>query len=373
MKIVEINTFSNGSTGKIASGYVKKYIAEGHDCILLYARGPEREDIPSKKISNSFGIRLHGVLSRIFDNHGLNSGHSTKRLIKFLQKYDPDIIHLHNIHGYYLNYKILFAYLRESRAAIQWTLHDCWSFTGHCAYFSYVGCDKWLTCCNKCPQKHSYPKSFFLDRSKRNYILKKSAFTSIPNNRIELFVPSQWLKDLVAKSFLADYKCSVVRNTIDQKIFYPCDRGEFRQKYALMDKKIILGVANVWEKRKGYDYFLELDSKIDHNYAVIVLVGVSKKQKKWLSRHTSILPICRTENQRELAEIYSTSDVFFNPTLEENYPTVNLEAQHCGTMVFTFDTGGAKETDIGKGLLRITSDSVYVKQLFNYIFNGTNK
>lgn len=361
MKVAYINTFSNGSTGKIARGLIADDRAAGGDGILFYARGPIFFDVPCKNFSSKTDIYLHGVFSRMFDSQGLHSKGKTRRLIALLKEYDPDVIHLHNLHGYYLNYPLLFRYLKRSGKQVRWTLHDCWAFTGHCAYFSYVGCEKWKTGCYQCPQKHSYPKSLLLDRSKRNYRLKKQWFTCLDESQMTLITPSEWLAGLVRQSFLGKYEVTVKRNQIDRNIFYPRDPARAIEKYGLQGKKIILGVAGVWDDRKGLKFFVQLDQALDHDRQQIVLVGVSEKQAKELQQSTRIMPVLRTENQDELAELYSAADVFFNPTMEENYPTVNLEAQACGTKVLSFDTGGCRETDLGMGLFELCSSENFIE------------
>jgi putative colanic acid biosynthesis glycosyltransferase len=259
-----------------------------------------------------------------------------------VEEINPDIIHLHNIHGYYLNIEVLFDFLKSFDKPVVWTLHDCWAFTGHCSHFTYAKCERWKTGCYSCPEKKSYPRSVIFDNSKSNYARKKKAFTSAKN--MTLVTPSQWLAGLVKESFLGDYPVQVIPNGIDTEVFKPTP-SDFKKRYGLDGKFLILGVANVWEKRKGFDYFLDL-SKYLSDDEIIVLVGLSEERIKNLPNN--IIGIKRTNSAKELAEIYTAADVFFNPTLEDNYPTVNLEAQACGTYVITFDSGGTKETIISK-------------------------
>jgi glycosyltransferase involved in cell wall biosynthesis len=292
---------------------------------------------------------MHGLQTRIFDNHGMASKIATKKLIKQIKQINPNIIHLHNIHGYYLNYAILFEYLNELNIPIVWTLHDCWSITGHCTYFSFVGCNKWKSECYSCPQKKSYPTSWFIDRSKENFRLKKKHFTSLSNMTI---VPvSNWLSDLIKESYLHKYPIRTIHNGIDLSVFKPSDSEKFKSMYNIQNKFILLGVANKWELRKGLKDFVELSNLLDSDYK-IVLVGLSRKQIEQLP--DNILGIERTESVEGLAEIYSAGDVFLNPTYEDNFPTTNLEALACGTPVITYETGGSPEaidesTGIGTG------------------------
>jgi glycosyltransferase involved in cell wall biosynthesis len=259
-------------------------------------------------------------------------------LIRRIKELNPDVIHLHNIHGYYLNIEVLFSFLRDYNKPVVWTLHDCWAFTGHCAYFDYANCEQWRTHCTKCPEKKSYPKSFALDNSSRNFDRKKRLFSGIRD--LSIVTPSEWLSDLVGESFLSNYPRRVINNGIDLEVFKPT-KGDFRNKRNLDSLFIILGVAAGWNRRKGLETFLELSRELSDNEK-IVLVGLTSKQKKTLP--ANILGIERTNSAQELAEMYSASDVFLNPTLEDNFPTTNLEAMACGTPVITYRTGGSPET-----------------------------
>ncbi len=347
MKVLQINSVAGrGSTGRIVYDLAKAIEANGGQCLVGYGRGTAPSDLKAVRIGNDFDVYWHVVMTRLFDAHGFASKRATKSFLREVEKFEPDVIHLHNIHGYYINIKLLFDWLRESNKRVIWTLHDCWAFTGHCAYFTYAMCEKWRTACEGCPQKSKYPKSIFLDGSKRNYLKKKEIFTSL--EKLTIVTPSQWLADIVKQSFLAKYEVKVIRNGIDTNIFYPRDRMIFRKKYGLEDKFIILGVANVWDERKGLKYFLALSRIVDSD-TVIVLVGLNKKQLRNLPKN--IIGITRTNNVDELAEIYSAADVFFNPTLEDNFPTVNLEAQACGTPVVAFDSGGTRETVLNSGVV----------------------
>ncbi|WP_279015045.1 glycosyltransferase, partial [Thomasclavelia cocleata] len=244
-----------------------------------------------------------------------------------------------NIHGYYVNIEILFKYLKEHPEIKKiWTLHDCWAFTGHCAYYTYVKCDKWQTCCKgKCSNKKEYPKTLF-SNVKSNFNKKKEIFCGVEN--MVLVTPSQWLKKEVEKSYLKDYSIEVINNGVDTNIFKSTP-SNIKQQYGIEDRKVILGIASVWDKRKGLNIFIELSKEIDNQYQ-IVLIGLSKKQIEQLS--SNIIGISRTENVLELVKWYSAADVYFNPTLEDNYPTTNLEAIACGTPVITFNTGGSPES-----------------------------
>lgn len=338
MKILQINSVCGvGSTGRIATDLYKVLEEQGHECKIAYGRGEAPEGINSIKIGTNLDNYAHVFKTRVFDKHGFGSVNSTKKFIEEVKEYDPDIIHLHNIHGYYINIEILFNYLKEVNKPVVWTLHDCWAFTGHCVYFDYVGCDKWKGICDKCPQKNTYPTSNIIDNSEFNYKKKKELFTSIRN--MTIVTPSKWLANLVKKSFLGKYPIEVINNGIDLDLFKPTE-SNFRETYNIEDKFVILGVASAWTERKGLNYFMELSKLLNDEYQ-IVIVGVNEKQKNELPQ--DIIAITRTNNVRELAEIYTASDLFVNPTLEDNFPTTNLEALACGIPVMSLDTGGSPE------------------------------
>lgn len=338
MKILQINSVCGvGSTGRIATDLYKVLEEQGHECKIAYGRGTAPEGIDSIKIGSNLDNYTHVFKTRVFDKHGFGSVNATKKFIEEVKEYDPDIIHLHNIHGYYINIELLFNYLKESNKPVVWTLHDCWAFTGHCSHFDYVGCDKWKSGCNNCIQKEEYPSSYIIDNSKINYERKKALFTSIEN--MTIVAPSRWLSNLVNKSFLGIYKVNVVNNGIDLEKFKPI-KSNFKEKYNLQNKCVILGVASTWTEKKGLSYFNEIESQLDDSYKV-VMVGVSKKQERLLDKN--IICINATDSQIELAEIYTASDIFVNTTLEEVMGLVNVEAMACGTPVITFDTGGSPE------------------------------
>ncbi|MBQ8308196.1 MAG: glycosyltransferase [Clostridia bacterium] len=341
MKVLMINSVCGvGSTGRICTDMAQILEKEGHDCKIAYGRAPvpERFQKDAIRIGSDLGVNVHAGLSRIFDSTAFHSKRATKKFIKRIKEYDPDVIHLHNLHGYYIHLGILFDYLRSCGKRIIWTLHDCWAFTGHCAYFDIVGCEKWKTGCYACPQKRGYPSSLLFDRSKKNYAAKKKLFSGIPN--LTIVTPSQWLADLVQESFLQQYSVEVIHNGIDLSVFKPTE-SDFRKKYGLENKTVVLGVANVWVSSKGFDDFIQLSTMLDEKYK-IVLVGVTEQQKSNLPEN--VIGISRTNSVQELAEIYTAADVFVNPTKQDNYPTVNLEAQACGTPVITYRSGGSVES-----------------------------
>ena len=338
MKILQINSVCGiGSTGRIAVDIHNLLMEQHFESYIAYGRGKPLHCNNVIRIGNNFDNYIHVLKTRIFDQHGCGSKRATNEFIKEVIKLDPDIIHLHNIHGYYINIEILFNFLKEFNKPVVWTFHDCWSFTGHCAYFDYIGCEKWKYGCNNCPQKRVYPRSNILDNSYNNYFKKKELFNGV--NKLMIVTPSLWLANIVQKSFLNKYPVKVINNGIDLNIFRPV-KCKFREKYNLNNKFVILGVANVWDQRKGLHFFVELANKISEN-DIIILVGLNETKLKNLPKNIICIP--RTDNVEELVEIYSSADVFVNPSLEDNFPTTNLEALACGTPVITFNTGGSPE------------------------------
>lgn len=340
MKYLQISTvMSFGSIGKIMRQNYDEKKAQGWECLIAYGRGNAVEEYNSIRIGNKWDIQFQGIETRLFDLHGYGSKKATRAFLKKMDAWGPDIVHLHNIHGYFLNFEIVFEWLKShpERKTI-WTLHDCWAFTGHCTYFTAAKCEQWKTHCLHCPQLRQYPACYLAGNVDRNFVRKKAAFTGVSN--MQLVVPSRWLEGLVKQSYLQEYPVEVVYNTIDKKVFKPTP-SDFRERYSLQGKKIVLGVANVWDTRKGLNDFISLAGLLDDGY-VIVLVGLTERQIKKMP--PNIIGLRRTNSAQELAAIYTAADVFVNPTYEDNYPTVNLEAQACGTPVITYDVGGCKET-----------------------------
>ena len=338
--LLQINTVVNsGSTGRIAEDIGQLAISKNWKSYIAYGRNERPSKSNLIKIGNNWDIKWHGLQTRLFDKHGLGSINATNKLVKQIKEIAPDIIHIHNIHGYYLNIKILFNYLSKTEIPVIWTLHDCWPITGHCVYFDFVGCHKWKTQCYACPQKYTYPASYFFDRSRLNYKLKSEFFRSSSN--LTLVPVSNWLAGILRESFLSKKSIQVIHNGINNNVFHPLHKKiKIREKYNLKNRFIILGVASVWSPRKGLNDFVELSEKLNPNYQII-LVGLSKKQIRTLP--SNILGIEKTEDVNELVELYSASDVFVNPTYEDNFPTTNLEAMACGTPVITYKTGGSPE------------------------------
>ena len=352
MKVIQINAeYGRGSTGRIALAISRRLTENDIDNIVFYSANHRSAEPNGVMLGSKPMLRAHQLLSRAFGDQGFHSRFATEKLVKQIREYQPDVILMHNLHGYYLHMDVLFGFLKEYGKPVLWTLHDCWAFTGHCAHYMLAGCSKWLSGCGGCPQRSAYPYSLFFDRSAELYNRKKKLFTDVEH--LSLITPSKWLSDEVGKSFLSDKKRVVISNGIDLNSFQPTD-SDFRKKHGLENKYIILGVAAVWSDAKGLDVFEELSKRLDPSKYAVVLVGVDEAAEAKLPRN--VIAVRRTQNTRELVEIYSAADVFVNPTRQDTYPTVNMEALACGTPVITFNTGGAPEIENG-GFVIVTGEN----------------
>lgn len=338
MNVLQINSVCGfGSTGRIMTDLHEALILNGFQSRVAYGR--ESKSIPGAvRIGNRFDNYLHVLATRLFDKHCFASKNATINFLKSIDNCKPDLVHIHNLHGYYIHIGLLLEYFSKSKIPIVITLHDCWAFTGHCAYFDSVGCEKWKVGCYQCPLLQQYPTSWLFDRSKLNYSLKKQLFSRL--KKVFFVCPSKWLANLVDQSFLNNFSVSTINNGIDLSTFSPM-RNDFRKRHNLNDKYLILGVSSVWSERKGFDHFLKISQNLEANEKII-LVGLNKKQIGSLP--SQVLGLLKTNNIQELAEIYSACDVFVNPTLEDNFPTTNLESLACGTPVVTFNSGGSSES-----------------------------
>lgn len=345
MKVLLINSVcGQGSTGRICTGIANLLKSDGYEAYIAYGLGhsdyPGSFNISSGKCDYLF----HNVLSRLTDSEGLHSIKATRKLIKQIEFIKPDIVHIHTLHGHYINYKVLINYLNNINVKIVMTLHDCWTFTGHCAHFDMFDCFKWQSECKNCQYLSTYPQSLFIDRSRMNFDLKKQLFTQL-GEKLVIVPVSYWLEELVRKSFLKHQNIYTIHNGIDINRFSPVYNKSISDKYNLDGKKIVLGVALPWSRYKGLPDFHKLRSMLCEDYAII-MVGLSEEQISTLP--SGIIGFGKTDSLDELVELYSLADVFVNTTYCDNYPTVNLEAMACGTPVITYKTGGSPEAITGE-------------------------
>lgn len=350
MKVFYLNAVcGTGSTGRIVTDLTSLLHHRGDQAMAAYGVGQARNIAPEAafKMNTPLGYYRHNALSRLTDHAGLYSTSQTRRLIRKIAAFDPDIIHIHTLHGYYVNYEILFRYLAGAGKPVVMTLHDCWTFTGHCTHFCQIHCRQWQTRCESCPQLRRYPACYTRGDVGRNFDRKKAAFTSLPD--LHIVTPSAWLAELASQSFLGSFPIQVIPNGVDTDIFRPTP-GYFR----IPGKRMVLGAAGVWDDSKGLGDFYTLADLLGEEFQ-IVLVGLTPAQKKALP--ANILGICPTEDRRQLAQLYSAAHIFVNPTYADTFPTVNLEAQACGTPVVTYAAGGSPETLLpGMGRVVPTGD-----------------
>ena len=372
-RLLEINVSANrGSTGRIAEEIGQTAIEYGFESYFGYGRVGRNSKSTLIRIGTDKDIKLHGLESMLFDNHGFGSRMATRKFISEIERLQPDVINLHNVHGYYLNVEILFDYLAKKDIPVVWTLHDCWPFTGHCSYFDRYHCMKWKTGCYDCPNSKGYPMSLFLDRSKANYARKKELFNK-PKN-ITFVAVCNWMAENVKASFLGGYPVETIYNGVDVETFRQRfedfnSSNRLKAKLGVNEKaKVVLGVASTWDRRKGLEDFVELRDMMSNQFA-IVLVGLSEKQIKSLP--DGIIGIRRTESIEQLAELYSLADVFVNPTYVDNFPTTNIEALACGTPVVTYKTGGSPEAlDDRTGMVVKQGEINLLRPAIEYLANN---
>lgn len=342
MRVLQINTVyeNGGSTGRIVADLVAEQRNANIEPFVAYGYGREltKDDAGwVYRITSDIELFISKVRTKLIGRHGFDNVSETKRLLKWIDEVKPDIIHLHNIHNHYVNIELLLNYIAEKNIKTYITLHDCWTFTGWCAYFDFPKCDKWMTLCHECTCLNKYPRTLAKDKSTSNYNRKKELFAKV---NLTVVTPSQWLADLVAKSFLKNKRTIVINNGTDLSRFYR-EESDIKSQLGIVDgQKVVLGMAFNFEERKGISYFFRLNEKCADKYK-IVLVGVPEKMKKMVPE--GIVCVSQTNDVNLLRRLYSMADVFVNPTLEDNFPTTNIESLACGTPVVTFMTGGSPE------------------------------
>ena len=339
MKLLQINTTANwGSTGRIAEQIGERILDKGGQSVVAYGYyvNPSRSQL--HKMGSKWSIRWHIRISKLFDRHGMQSVCATRRLIRLIKEYRPDIIHLHNIHGYYINYPMLFDYLQSINTPVVWTLHDCWTFTGRCAHYTLNGCYKWQSECHDCAFLRDYPKTY-TDHSRHNFHLKRKAFTSL-GERLTLVPVSQWLAGEARKSYFASTAIRTIYNGIDTSIFKPLDGSAIRQKYGIGERFMLTSVASAWSVAKGLNDLYELRKQLSTDYA-IVMVGLTAEQLRNLPE--GIIGIERTQSQQELAEIYSASDVVLSLSRQETFGMTVAEGMASGTPAIVYRTTSLPE------------------------------
>ncbi len=333
MKILQINAIYNlGSTGKTCFDF-QTYVQQNteHTCKTAFCYGGNAEN--GYVIGNRIDRKVHGFLSRLTGKQAWFSYFSTFGLIKYMKEYKPDVVQLRNLHGNYINFPMLMKYIAKNDIATVITLHDCWVFTGKCCHYTSDRCYKWQTGCYDCPRLKKDNKSWFLDRTKELWRAKRKLFGSIP--RLAVQGVSKWTVEEAKKSPIMENAkiFTYIYNGIDSNKFKPTE-SNLREKYNLVDKKILLGVASGWQKSKGLPDVIEM-SEILPDDCVIVLVGHPNEP---IPTSEKIINIPATENIDELVQWYSAADVFINMSKEETFGKVSAEALMCGTPVVCYNT-----------------------------------
>ena len=359
MRIAVINTvFDRGGAARVMGGIVAAACAAGHRCLVAAARGDAavveamcrgdvaagrggvaagRGDVTTYRIEGRLGVLRNVVEARLRDNDGFLASRATRRLIARLEEWAPDVIHLHNLHGYYIDSRLLFDYIRRSGCRVVWTLHDGWTLTGHCALFSAIGCNGWESGCERCHHIGEYPRCVTKGHTARNFALKRLTFSGV--ERLRIVTPSQWLGGLVKRSYLGDYEMTVIPNGVDLDRFKPRE-NDVKARLGIAGRTMLLGVASKWLSVKGLDDFVALAQLLGEEYA-IVMVGVDERLRQRLPGRIIALP--HTESVEELAELYTAADLLLNLSREESFGLVSLEALACGTPVLTYDCTAAPE------------------------------
>lgn len=336
MKLLQINSVANiGSTGRIAEQIGQAAMKAGWESYIAYGREAGQSQSHLIKIGSQLDVMWHGVVTRLFDRHGLASKRATKKFVSQIKEIQPDIIHLHNIHGYYLNYEILFEYLSKADIPVVWTFHDCWAMTGHCSHFVKIGCFRWKNKCNDCPLLQDYPKSFF-DGAERNYSRKRNSFDI---EKLNIVSVSKWLNSVVEESYLSKIDNYIIYNGVDIDLFKPV-KSNIKKDIGLEDKKVLLGVATAWSESKGLDDYYKLSKRLPEEYQII-LIGVKRNQIKKLPKE--IIGIERTNNINELVQYYSAADVVMNLSYAETFGLTTVEGFACGTPSIVYDTTASPE------------------------------
>ncbi len=340
-KLLQIDSCLNMySTGHITESIAKLALNRGWDCYIVHGSRYVRRPSCMKDIQSvsKFGEYIHFIESILFDNHGLASRRATRRVVEQIKQIKPDVIQLHCIHGYYLNYKILFEFLNSIKIPVIWTFHDCWAFTGHCAHFMSVGCYKWRDGgCFQCPLTGDYPKSIF-DFSKRNYKLKKSLFMN--NKNIHIVTVSKWLESVTRESFFSGKDIFTIYNGIDTKVFRPLDDNSLKKEMALENKHVLVAAATSWSKYKGLFDYISLSSLFEDD-VVFILIGLTDNQIN--SMPSNIVGLKRTSSALELAKYYSMADIVLNLSYQETFGLTTIEGMACGTPGIVYNTTASPE------------------------------
>lgn len=339
MKIIEINaTYGFASTGSIVMDIEKTARENGHSVGVAYQKAEVKPE-NGIRVGGVLSYKLHAVLSRVAGRQGYASYFATKRLISWLERQKPDIVHLHNLHSNYINIPLLLAFLAKKDIATVLTLHDCWFFTGKCFHFVESHCDKWKKGCGDCPRNKLDIKSLFFDRTARVFKDKKRLFESIP--RLSVVGCSDWISDMARQSLLSSKEITRIYNGIDTDLFAP-KSTTFRKENNIGEGYVVLGAANKWllpENLELFDKFLKTRDSDD----LLVLFGADEDYRQLCKNKEGVILLGYINSKEEMANLFASADVFVNPTHADTLPTVNMEAASSGIPVVTYNVCGSPE------------------------------
>lgn len=341
MKVLMVNTkYTRGGAARIARTLHRAVNASpNHESLFAYGRGPTEQGSQAVRFALQPEVYLHALITRLTGMQGYGTWVSTRRLLRLIQDWKPDVIHFHNIHGYYLDLSIARA-VGKLEIPVVWTLHDAWPLTGRCAYF--FECNRWRTGCGHCPDLRSYPRTF-IDRSAMMWRRKRKLLGGVWSPVI--VTPSQWLGNLASEASAGRCRVEVIPNGIDTQLFRPRDRSEVREELGLPnDKKIVLfAAADLADERKGAKYFFESLSSVEADKWMAVTVGKRIDVRRMLNRQVEIKQLGYVAGSEAMAKVYSAADLFCITSLDDNFPTTVLESSACGTPVVGFRVGGIPE------------------------------
>lgn len=370
MRILQINAvYGKLSTGTNVDELDRFFRSRGHICTVAFANGKKEELHGHYRIGSTLGQKIHALLSRITGLQGYFSSHSTRKFLKYMDAFSPDVVVLNNLHANYINLPMLLKYLAKKDIATVAVLHDCWLYTGKCCHYAALRCDKWKTQCGKCPAKKMYNKSWFFDRSAKMFSDRKKLFNAIP--RLSVVAVSDWIWKHAKQSpvFANARFITRIHNWIDTEQFMPVNGAFLRRGVDGENEKLFLAVATHWDKQKGLFYLQKIAERLRDGERLVVIGRILRGER--LPDHVLWIP---TVAREDLPGYYSVADVFLQPSLEETFGKVTAEAIACGTPVVCFDSTANPEL-VGEGCGKVVASGDWEAMLFqarNIVRQGKN-
>lgn len=336
--LIDVNC-KNSSTGNIVYNLYKYINYTGDEAAVCYGRGEKLKEKNIFKFGLDTETYIHALLTRITGFTGCFSLFSTRRLIKFIKKFNPDVVHIHELHAYFVNIKPLINYLKKNHIKTVMTLHCEFAYTGKCGHS--MECEQWKTECRQCPHLREYVSTIWFDHTNYMFRQKKNIFSNF--NELSIITPSKWLAQRVSASFLKNCPLSVIHNGIDTNIFCPKEVSYLRKELKInKDEKVVLSVApHLMTKEKGGFFIKEIAKRLEARKIRFLMIGVDGIERIYDRNIILNGPIF---DKTILANYYSLADLFLICSERENFPTTCIEAQCCGTPIYGFNTGGTAET-----------------------------